>query len=89
MTEKLQKFGYVEVEYEGVKTRAHEFHYSKIAEGKNKNYQYKYRVIKTNKNKEWKCGFSRKNVLAGYPHIHFLSNVEFSRKIIELLKKVK
>lgn len=41
MTKKLQRFGYAEVEYEGIKTRAHEFHYSLLEEADEIDYSYK------------------------------------------------
>ncbi|MCG8570969.1 MAG: cobyrinate a,c-diamide synthase [Spirochaetes bacterium] len=89
LTDKLQHFGYEEVELAGATTFAHEFHYTRIKESSlaNTNYEFKYSVKK--RNKSWQEGYSRKNVIAGYPHIHFLSNQQFSLKIIELFKKGK
>jgi cobyrinic acid a,c-diamide synthase len=86
MTEKLQRFGYVEVEFDGVTTKTHEFHHS-ILEVENADFEFKYKVRKLDKNKEWDCGLFKKNVLAGYPHIHFYSNFDFFKKILELYKK--
>jgi cobyrinic acid a,c-diamide synthase len=87
MTDKLQRFGYVEVEYENVKIKAHEFHHSKLKTQDKNNFEFKYIVKKTNKNIEWDCGLSKKNVLAGYPHIHFYSNFDFLYKIINLFRR--
>jgi cobyrinic acid a,c-diamide synthase len=90
MTDRLQRFGYVEVEYDGVVTRAHEFHHSELIFEKENNFEFRYRVKKKGFGyKEWICGLSRKNVLAGYAHMHFYSNPEFYMKIIDLLKKNK
>ena len=88
MTDKLQRFGYVDVEYEGLVTLAHEFHYSEVEFDDEKNFVFKYNIKKNNYNnsKSWVCGLSRKNVLAGYPHVHFYSNLDFFKKIIELFK---
>lgn len=89
MTSKLQRFGYVDVEYEGITTRAHEFHYSDIISDKEKNFILKYNIKKVgdNGNTQWNCGLSRKNVLAGYPHVHFYSNFDFLIKLAGLFRK--
>ncbi|RBP41554.1 cobyrinate a,c-diamide synthase [Garciella nitratireducens] len=88
MTKRLQHFGYVEVETQnGLKIKAHEFHHSKIVE--NKYLSYCYQVRKKRKGKiikEWKCGITKKNVLAAYPHIHFYSNIEFLKKFLKICK---
>ncbi|OHD36165.1 MAG: hypothetical protein A2086_03945 [Spirochaetes bacterium GWD1_27_9] len=84
MTDKLQRFGYIEVDYENIKIKAHEFHHSTLEESNDKNYEFSYKISKLDKNKQWVCGLKRKNVLAGYPHIHFYSNFEFFKKIINL-----
>jgi cobyrinic acid a,c-diamide synthase len=86
MTKKLQRFGYVELEYEGIKTKAHEFHHSILDINNKMDFIYKYRVKKNSKNKEWQCGLFKKNVLAGYAHVHFYSNLDFFYKILELFK---
>ena len=87
MTERLQRFGYVDVEYEGVVTRAHEFHYSDFEFADNNNFEFKYKVKRAFGDKEWICGLSRKNVLAGYAHVHFYSSPEFFIKIADLFIK--
>ncbi|MBS4538565.1 cobyrinate a,c-diamide synthase [Clostridium sp. D2Q-11] len=91
MTKRLQRFGYVEVEYnEKISIRAHEFHRSKIQD--NSNIEYVYNVQKKKegkKNKEWKCGLKKKNVIAGYPHIHFYSNNDFLYNMLDHWEKVK
>lgn len=88
MTKKLQRFGYVEVqvdiEYNQYHIRAHEFHHSEIDSlGNELDYAYgvsKFRDdILTGK---WQCGITKKNTLAGYPHLYFLSNLELMTKII-------
>jgi cobyrinic acid a,c-diamide synthase len=87
MTSSLQRFGYVEIEYDGLKIRAHEFHYSVLETKDNPDFKLKYKVIKPNKGKIWQCGLAKKNVIAGYPHIHFYSNLDFFTKIIELFRR--
>ena len=60
----------------------------KVLEFNNKeNFGYKYIVRGNNKHTEWQCGLSRNNVLAGYAHVHFYSNLEFLYKIVDLFKK--
>jgi cobyrinic acid a,c-diamide synthase len=85
MTERLQRFGYVDVGYEGVVTKAHEFHYSTLEYEDINNFEFKFKVRKAFGEKEWVCGLSRKNVLAGYAHVHFYSNFAFFKKVMKLL----
>lgn len=82
MSSKLntKRFGYVDVEYEGLIIPAHEFHYSDVINTTNSDYGFK--VVKPNRS--WQCGFKYKQVLAGYPHIHFYSNIEFFKKLFKI-----
>lgn len=91
MTGSLKRFGYVEIEMErdsviskeGGRIRAHEFHYS-VTDVKAE-IPTCYRVIKNRKKGEprvWKCGFKVKNLLAGYPHLHFWSNIRFAEEFV-------
>lgn len=91
MTGSLKRFGYVEIEMErdsviakeGGRIRAHEFHYS-VTDVKEE-IPTCYRVIKNRKKGEprvWKCGFKVKNLLAGYPHLHFWSNIRFAEEFV-------
>lgn len=87
MTKRLQRFGYVEVKIDDINIKAHEFHHSMILD--NEDLDYKYEVIKKRAGeivKTWYCGVKKKNVLAGYPHIHFYSNIDFIRNFIDLCK---
>lgn len=88
MTEKLQRFGYIEVNYNNMLFRAHEFHRSKIINDKNVKKSYLINRF-TNKSKVYKGGFTYKNVLAGYPHVHFYSNLEFANQLIKKMKEFK
>ncbi len=88
MTKRLQRFGYSEVNYNGIYFRAHEFHHSKVI-NENKVIK-KYKINKfTNKEKKYEGGYTYKNVLAGYPHVHFYSNLEFANELINKMKKYK
>lgn len=89
MTKKLQRFGYVKIKYNGIKTKAHEFHHSTLTDIEDNDFLYKYKVTKYSNGKKWQCGLSKKNVLAGYPHVHFYSNLDFFKEIMNLFKKGK
>lgn len=85
MTDRLQRFGYVEVELgenlfhlKGTVIPAHEFHYSKLLEDTNLPYTYQIR----RRNRSWHCGVGVKNLLAGYPHLHFYSNPELALQFV-------
>ncbi|MGL6167822.1 MAG: cobyrinate a,c-diamide synthase, partial [Fusobacteriaceae bacterium] len=86
MTERLfiSRFGYVDLEYGDLSGRAHEFHYSTIDSiGSDK------RVFKLKKadGREWLCGYKNKNLIAGYPHLHFFKNQDILISILEGAKK--
>jgi len=89
MTKKLNKFGYIEVETENkIKSVGHEFHRSRIIdETKDKDVEYGYKIVKIRNRKTWKEGFKKKNVIGGYPHIHFYSNLEFLKNLLIKIKK--
>ncbi|PCI24930.1 MAG: cobyrinic acid a,c-diamide synthase [SAR324 cluster bacterium] len=78
LTKRLQRFGYIDLKLKehcllgekGDSLTAHEFHKS-ISDVKGKSL---FQIQKTMGEKSWECGFQYKNVLAGYPHIHFLGN---------------
>lgn len=87
MTNKLQNFGYCKVKInkkcfnKEIEINAHEFHKSKV----NINEENVYEVEKSLYNGDiinWKCGYSKKNTLAGYAHVNFLGNVELLTALI-------
>lgn len=85
MTNRLQHFGYNQVEIDGCMTRSHEFHRSQLVEIETeKNYKLQYNLSKPESKKEWTCGLQHKNVLAGYAHFHFWSEPSFFKKITDL-----
>jgi cobyrinic acid a,c-diamide synthase len=92
MTKSLKRFGYVDIELtgdsflgqKGERIRGHEFHYSvtNVKTG----FETCYKVTKSrrnDKNTEWFCGYKAYNLIAGYPHIHFWSNLSFAEKFID------
>lgn len=93
MTEKLQRFGYVKIENNrdnlfgrcGTAFTAHEFHRSLM----NGEAVTSYHVTqsRSNKENEWFCGYTYKNVLAGYGHVHFYGNQEGFNHWVETMVK--
>jgi cobyrinic acid a,c-diamide synthase len=84
MTARLQHFGYCRVEWKGVLTLAHEFHHSQlISTSETPNYRFNFNIEKPENHLLWQGGLCYKNVLAGYPHIHFYSDAAFFRKLAE------
>lgn len=87
MTQRLKRFGYAKLQYNGSETKVHEFHRSELLEPDNKNYKLVYSLYKEDIDKKWQCGLSRNNTVAGYAHVHFLSNKDFTNKLFELWRK--
>ena len=79
----IGRFGYINIETgNGIHTKGHEFHYSEISVDNEKGKFYK---IEKNDGRNWTCGYRKKSLLAGYPHISFYSNIEFFKYLIEEL----
>lgn len=81
MTTKLNRFGYATVNIKDLNVNCHEFHKSRV----NSEENTLYKVEKIGYNEElisWKCGYNKKNTLAGYPHIHFFGNLDFLKYIL-------
>lgn len=82
MTKRLQRFGYVDiVAYlcgKTIEVRGHEFHHSLVTTAEALPTAY----VITKKGRTWTCGYRQKNVLAGYPHIHFYSNPMFLTSLL-------
>ena len=76
MTERLQRFGYVTVtDRDGYRFPAHEFHHS-VTES-----QLPQRFTVEKRGNTYPEGYVYKNVLAGYPHIHFYERPELAEKL--------
>ncbi len=77
-TERLVRFGYIQLETKektvfgdaGVIFRGHEFHYWDSTENGEV-----CSAVKPVGGKKWQCFVSKKNTFAGFPHIHFYSNI--------------
>ena len=82
----IKRFGYIECKTaDGDIVRGHEFHYSDIA-GLTGDEEYYFDISKPNKNRNWRCGFVNNNTIAGYPHIHFYSNIGFFKNLFSKVR---
>ena len=83
----IGRFGYINIKYrENFCGKGHEFHYSKIKEeGKEKK---EFKIEKPN-GRKWECGYSSKNLLCGYPHIHFFKSSDIIFDLLNRAEKSK
>jgi len=95
MTSQLTKFGYVTVDLTrdcllgatGAVLRGHSFHYSRIVE--TPSLPTSYRVNYSLSAKQEEEGFSLRNVLASYIHLHFRTSPHIARNFVELAQSLK
>ncbi len=95
MTSRLQRFGYINIEFSkdtvigprSTTVKAHEFHRSVVHEGSNKPVYSITKKYFDDSIKNWKCGFTRKNTIGGYPHIHFYAAPEIVFNFINNCKR--
>lgn len=81
-TNKLQRFGYIGLTAnkdtilvkKGGKINAHEFHYWDTEETGNS-----FTAEKPFSDRAYECIRAEKNIVAGFPHLYFYSNMEFAR----------
>ena len=84
MTQRLQRFGHVEAEFESlVSVRGHEFHHSQIIPKSEQSYQ----IVVNRKGKQHLCGLKYKNAFGTYVHTHWYSNLEFFDYLVSHLSK--
>ena len=77
MTGRLQRFGYVTVtDADGYRFPAHEFHHSVTESALPRRFTVEKR------GSAWPEGYIYKNVLAGYPHIHFFERPELAERLL-------
>ncbi len=94
MGERLKSLGYVDLRVvkdnilgaRGQRNKAHIFHWSHLA-GIPKNASFAYKIVK-DKNIIYD-GLIRKNVLAGYAHLHFGSDLNFAKNFINSCREFK
>lgn len=83
---KLSRFGYITLvaNYDnflckkGESINAHEFHYFDSVDNGDL-----FEARKPNSNRSWQAMVSQENLVAGYPHMYFYSNIEFVRNFIK------
>ncbi len=91
MTNRLQRFGYVNIQLKkdcllgekGDILLGHEFHRSIT----NIQDEELFSISKPKSKKTWNCGYSYKNTLVGYPHIHFLGNKKALKSLLTKAEK--
>lgn len=98
MLPRLSRLGYVEVEVESsaglfppMRVRGHEFHYSELEssmprEGRHARIEPVYRVRGHTADESRADGYLYKRCLAGYPHLHFGSNLGFAQRLVALAR---
>lgn len=77
-TGKLARFGYIELDIAGCKIKAHEFH--KWDTTNNGEAATAKKPLTDN---EYKCMHVSKNMMVGYPHIYYYSNIDLIYKFLE------
>jgi len=97
MTKRLKRFGYKELTLmkdcvlglEGEKIKVHEFHRSET-EIPDCNKVYSLEKVRDGKIvSSYNCGYEKGNGIAGYPHLHFYSNINFAYSIIKTATNYK
>lgn len=93
MTNKLQRFGYVDMTINrdtvlgraGMVITGNEYHRSRIEiEG-----SPVFDIKKPKVNRYWQCGYTYKNVLAYYQHINFLGNMKSFNHLLDTIERIK
>lgn len=93
MTNKLQRFGYVDMTLnkdtilgeKGTKISGNEYHRS-VIETKNSPV---FDIKKPKVERYWQCGYAYKNVLAYYQHINFLGNMKNLNYLLDTIERIK
>ncbi|MFV0518318.1 MAG: cobyrinate a,c-diamide synthase [Aminipila sp.] len=89
---KLVRFGYIDMLAEqdnllcekGESIKGHEFHY-----WDSDNCGECFHAQKPMRKKNWKCVVGNEKLYAGYPHIHFYSNIKSAERFVEECRKTK
>ena len=95
MTDKLVNFGYAKLQVSeennifprGLEINCQEFHKSQVLLKEQRIFNLSKNYYEEEKN--WQCGYMKKNVIATYAHIHFYGNIEFFNSLIKLAKIYK
>lgn len=79
MTGRLRRFGYVTVtDGDGFAFPAHEFHHSTAEPAA----PLATRFAVQKGERRWREGYMHKNILAGYPHVHFFDRPELAERLL-------
>lgn len=87
MTNKLMRFGYSklvmkdEESKKQIKVNCHEFHKSDVKLAEDTVYTVE-KESWSGESLSWTCGYKKKNTLAGYPHVHFIGNLDFLKVLL-------
>ena len=84
-TSKLQRFGYAELTADrdnllckkGEIVRSHEFHYW------DSSFCGDCFTAKKLNGKQWKCGYSTENIIAGFPHFYFYNKPSMAESFLK------
>jgi len=90
LTKKLQNFGYAKMEVElenniltkGMSINCHEFHKSFVNLSEEKVFKLSKEVYDGSQ-KNWQCGYVKKNTTAVYGHVHFFGNLQWFKEIFK------
>lgn len=90
--DKLVRFGYIDMKaeksnllcQEGMSLKGHEFHYWDST-----NSGDCFHAQKPLRKMNWKCVLGNENLYAGYPHIHFYSNIKAAERFVDICRKKK
>lgn len=78
MSDRLQRFGYVTLtDAGGFSFPAHEFHHTTVEPAQPLPTRFEVRKG----GRSWREGYLYKNVLAGYPHLHFFDRPELAERL--------
>ena len=88
--DRLVRFGYVQIEgkrdgvylEQGEVLRGHEFHY-----WDSQNNGDDCTAGKPGRDIRWNCIHMRGNVFAGFPHIHYYSNMRFAQRFVDRMRE--
>ena len=97
MERRPQGHGYTAIEVDrenpffpvGVRLRGHEFHYSRIISVPGGTDRTAYRVLKGTGLDGARDGMFRKNILAGFTHLHALGAPEWAKAIVDKAKQYR
>nr|WP_315019476.1 cobyrinate a,c-diamide synthase [uncultured Aminipila sp.] len=90
--DKLVRFGYIDMEAkknnllckEGMHLKGHEFHYWDST-----NSGDCFHAQKPLRKMNWECVTGNENLYAGYPHVHFYSNIKSAERFVDICRKRK